>query len=361
MEHRSTKLNGGAATFAPVILHSFPDPPLEALWREMLQRLPLPSHYTSPEFFREPYFEGRSPFAVLAAAGDGAHSVVHGVMTGFHDGAAVSCGLETRPQLQIEPGASGQTVDALRRGLEEEAGNAELVTLYSWSTGPLDALLADGFRRTTMGSIPVLDLSVGIDKVQQQFERKRRTAIRLATKSGVEAGLATGPDDYREFCEMYRSWCDAKKIACSSLEMEQQALIETGDSRRLFVARYQGRIIAGSVFRFYPGGLFEYSRNCSLPEFQQYRPNDLLLLRGMEWACSQGYRTMSMGASHRFLRAFGGEMTPVYRYRSDRTWLRKHDRKEQLLQWGAATVSRLPERWETAVRKILRKEKQPGW
>jgi hypothetical protein len=70
---------------------------------------------------------------------------------------------------------------------------------------------------------------------------------------------------------------------------------------------------------------------------------------------------MSMGGSHRFLREFGGTAVPVLRYRLDRSWMRRHDRREQLTEFAGRMVKRLPERWEKAVRRLLGKETPAGW
>lgn len=338
-----------------VLLHSFPEPEVEAKWRAMLCRVPMPSHYTAPEYFLEPYFQGKRPFGILALEG---HAVT-GVLTGFHNEEGTVAGLSTRPQIQIDPEASREkTSMALARGLIAEAGSEALVNVYSWEE--LDCL-PRSFRRRAFPGIPMLDLSRSSEALFSGLDKKRRNNIRYAMKHGVEVSPATCEADYRAFHEIYLGWCQAKATPAYSWEIEHEAFTRTLGNRILFLARHEGRIIAGSVFRFYPGGLVEYSRNSSLPEVQNLKPNDLLVWRAVEWAQSKGFPLLSMGASHKFLREFGGEERPVYRHRYDRTFLRRYDRKEQFVDFARELAARLPERWETRLRKFTGKEVKAGW
>ena len=341
------------------MLRAFPPPEAERLWRDLLGRVTRPSHYTSPEFFREPYFDERAPFAVLAVVEGQARAVVTGFRDG--DGDGFSCGLPTRPQIQLLQDAHlPATLDTLLRGLKAAGQSSSLVSVYSWDTA-LDPLRNHGFRRKQMQSVPVLDLTLGAEALLKKCDRTRRQAVRAAQKNGVVVSEATTEAEYLAFHEIYEQWSRAKQLDSTSWEVEQRAYRDTLGNRKLFLARHDGRVIAGSSFRFIPGGLAEYSRNSSLPEGLALKANDALLWHGVQWAIHAGFREMSMGATHRFLRAWGGDPRPVYRYRLDKTLLRRHDRKEDLLEWGAERVAKLPPEWETKIRKALKKEKQAGW
>lgn len=331
---------------------------MESAWRELLLRVPVPSHYTSPEYFLEPYFDGRRPFAVLAIRG---RSIV-GVLTGFHEGKTVTCGLPTRPQIQLDPAADHEEVlSVLARGVRSESVQADMVSIYSWEWLSLRPLLEFGYRSRILAGSPVLDLTQGADALLRECDGKRRNCIRYAMRHGVEVTPSETPQDYADFYRIYAGWCAAKKTHCYPFETERLVYRATGRNRRLFVARYEGKVIAGSVFRFIPGGLVEYSRNSSLPEYQRLKPNDLLVWRAVEWASAQGFPMLSMGGSHRFLREFGGTMIPIVRYRMDRTLLRRHDRGEQLMDTARSCIAKLPAAWEQRVRRWIGKEVQAGW
>ena len=48
------------------VLHGFPPRELEERWRDFLGRVDYPGAYQTPEFFLEPFWEGKHPFAILA-------------------------------------------------------------------------------------------------------------------------------------------------------------------------------------------------------------------------------------------------------------------------------------------------------
>jgi hypothetical protein len=346
----------GAMTFS--VIHEFPPPDLELAWRELLNQVNVPSHYTAPEFFREPYFGGKRAFAILALDGE----TVTAVLTGFHEGNTVTCGLPTRPQIQIRPDSdSAAALDALARGLEQESRDAKLVSIYSWDWLPLEPILRHGYRSRSTDGNPVLNLKLGADALLKQCDGKRRNCIRYAMKHGVEVFPAETLEDFAAFYQIYAGWCASKKTTCYPYTTEELAFRSTSGNRRLFLARHSGKIIAGSVFRFFPGGLVEYSRNSSLPEYQSLKPNDILVWRAIEWACGEGFSLLSMGGSHRFLREFGGERIPIRRYRKDRTLLRRHDRREELIDVGRRYAGKLPPIWEKRFRRLIGKEQPAGW
>ncbi len=341
-----------------MVLHAFPEPELEALWRGLLARVETPSHYTSPEYFREPYFEGKRAFAILVLK----PGSMDAVLTGFHNGSDVSCGLPTRPQLQVAPDAPLEEVGkALASGLSIESAGAATISVYSWSDSLLNGLLSFRYRMRQVGAVPVLDLTLGAAELLKQCNGKRRNCIRFGMKSDLDVSEWQNETEFAAFYEIYKAWCEEKKVPAYSYDLEKHALADTRGNRRLLLARHGGDVIAGSVFRFYPCGLMEYSRNSSLPERQSLKPNDLLVWRAVEWAAASGFQKMSMGGSHRFLREFGGQLQPVYRYRLDRSFLRRHDRKEAWTERAGELVKRLPPEWETRLRKLVGKEIPAGW
>ena len=76
-----------------VVVHDHPPPDLEQRWRKCLQDADFVTHYTTPEFFREPFFQGKKPFAVLSIVG----REVAAVCTGIHDRRTIKCGISVGP------------------------------------------------------------------------------------------------------------------------------------------------------------------------------------------------------------------------------------------------------------------------
>lgn len=335
------------------VVREFPGPSLELAWRDCLDRVDAPAHYNAPEYFRDPKQGDERRFAVLATRANR----VTGVLTGAHEGDQVVCGLMTRPQLCVDKTADAPaTVHALARGLLNQAAAAKLLTVYSWF--PLPGFIHHGFRERALEGSVVLDLTQGPETLFRQLDKKRRNCIRSAMRQPVDLVEVTTEADTKAFYSVYSRWFGTarKKIDGRKLSLEYfQQRFRLRENVRAFMARSAGQVIAGVTLRFFPGGLVEYSNNSSLDEFLHLKPNDLLLWNAIEWACREGFPRFSLGGAHRFLREFGGTLTPIYRYRLDRTHLRHHDRRESLADWGRATLRQMPRPLETAVRKIAGK------
>jgi len=348
-----TLSTGGETPTTFLILREFPNSELERSWRECLTRVELPAHYNAPEYFLSPFWQGKRPFAILALQG----SRVVGILTGIHDGKDLNCGLQSRPQICIDKTLEQAAVEqALAKGLLEEADGESLLNVYSWML--LESFQGLGFRHRQLEGNVVLDLTIGAERLFNGLHRNRRRDVRLAIRNGMEVSEASNQEDLLEYYDVYVKWhqTERKKIV-SELRPLESFLQERAvtDNSRLFVARYKGTIVAGITVRFFPGGLVQYASNCSLDEFMRLLPNDLLVWKMVEWACSNGFQKLSMGGAHRFLKKWGGTVVPIHRYRIDRTWLRRFDLREAILDFGRDSLHRMPTPIEKTVRRILGK------
>jgi len=340
------------------VLREFPSNELERAWRDYLTRVECPSHYDAPEFFLEPLFAGRQPFAVLAIEDER----VRGVVTGLHPDQHVMCGLPSRPQISVDPtGNSEAALEALAQGLLTDGPSAALLSVYTWRFLPLPPLSARGFQSRELPGNVVLDLTLGPDALFNQFTKDRRRNIRFAEKNGVEVSEAVTAQDIAEAHAVYSAWRqrrgkEARGLSLS-FELYEKAMSLKGN-RRLFLARVSGRVVATNIFRFFPNGLFESSANTSLEEFIHLKPNDLLQWRGIEWACRNGLRRHSLGGSHQFLLRFGGTVVPILHYRLDRTWLHRHDLRDKVESAGRRVVRSLPPAVEKSLRILASKQKR---
>jgi hypothetical protein len=329
------------------ILHSDPDEMCADRWRKFLERADFAAHYVSPEYFLEPFFRDKRPFVVLAWQGER----VVAALSGIHEEHQLACGLVARPQICFETDVDLEAAsDALVAGLRYEAGPDKLITLYSWL--PLNTLSKHGYRGQQEEGVVMLDLTQEPDELFKQFSQTRRTGIRNAIKRGLEVAIAGTPDEFKTYYDIYVDWCRRKKITPSSFETIEQAL--TSPNRRLFLARYEGKIIAGTIIRLYPGAMIEYAANNSLKEYLKLTPNEFLQWRVVEWACKEGFKRYSLGGAHLFLRKMGGSIAPIYRYRLDRTWLHRHELREALGKSGRNIFNHLPSGLKTPVRRALK-------
>jgi len=339
------------------ILYEFPQPDIEQAWREFLTRVELPSHYDAPEYFLDPLRRGDRPFAVLALQDD----KVRGVLTGFHLEKEVFCGLTSRPQICVDGVNTTATLDTLAQGLLTEAESAELVHVHTWSWLELPAFSARGFRRRKLLGSVVLDLTRGADALFRDFTKDRRRNIRFAEKNGVEVREAATQQDIVDAHAVYSEWrgTDRKEVKGDWSFESFEKTVKLTNNRRLFLATVSGKVVAINIFRFFPGGLFESAANSSLDEFMHLKPNDLLQWRGIQWACSQGFRRHSLGGAHQFLLRFGGTVVPILHYRLDRTLFRRHDLKENLSNTARSLLRSAPPAVEKSVKRLLKKRVKP--
>ena len=331
------------------VLHSYPDDiGVDACWTKFLTRADFAAHYVSPEYFREPFLRDKRPFVVLAWQGER----VVAALSGIHEEHQLICGLMSRPQMCFDKTVDLAAIsDALVGGLLAEAESDKLITFYSWV--PLDTLSKHGYRCKQEEGVVMLDLTKGPDELFKQFAETRRTNIRKSIKRGLEVVIAGTRDELRAYYDIYTDWCRRKEIAPSSFEVLEEAF--RSQNRRLFLARYEDKIVAATIIRLYPGAMIEYAANSSLDQYIKLKPNDLLQWRIVEWACGEGYKSYSLGGAHLFLRRMGGSIVPVYRYRVDRTWLRRYERKEALGKSGRNIFNALPNSFQTLVRRALKK------
>lgn len=309
-------MNGADASFC--VLRDQPSAPLRARWQACLADADFPTHYTAPEYFLEPAFCGKGPFAVLSLSG----GAVTGVLTGIHDRGCVQSGLSVRPQIAVSRSADrSRAINSLVAGLVREGASAKLVDLFTWPD--LATLIDPRFRQKPFEGVVMLDLTRGPEALFRQFSSNKKINIKKAIKYGVSVELANSPDDVSAYYAVYVDWTRRKALPVIRQDEFQESFALT-KNRRLFLARHEGQLIAGVVVRFLPGGVMEYAANSSLESALHLRPNDLLHWRAIEWACREGMTKYSLGGAHLFLRKFGGEVVPTMRHRLDLSILRRY-------------------------------------
>lgn len=334
-----------------LIITAPPDAEIVAKWDEFLQDAPFASHYVTPNYFIDPYIRGWR-FVVLAMDNQGK---VAAVLAGVQSGEKIVSGMFSRPQMIFRNGVDRHTaVDALLDGVLELGGERSFSEIHSWESVPEFAARGMQARPSNEDtSIVMLDLAAGADALFAGFSQTRRNEIRKAVKQGILEISELKTDD--ELAELYKIHCDwtrRKGFPADAFEDMQTATAQR-ENRRTFIARAEGKIIAGSYFRFCPGGVVEYAANNSLPEYQKLRPNDLIAWHAIQWACDEGFSHFSMGGANLFLRRFGGRVLTTYRYSRDRSRFRLNDLRENARDLGVGTYRRLPENVRSGMRKIL--------
>src|SRR5437763_13081846 len=108
-----------------IVVHDYPPADIEQRWRRCVQDVDFATHYTTPEYFREPFLQSKKPFAVLSID---AEDEVAAICTGIHVGRSAKCGLWGRPQVAISRSAHSETaVAGLVAGLRVESRSCHLI------------------------------------------------------------------------------------------------------------------------------------------------------------------------------------------------------------------------------------------
>jgi len=333
---------------------TYPNTELEKKWFDFMPNSSFPSHYTSPGFFTEPFWADKNPFAVLVFD----ENEVVGVLTGTHEGKKILCGLEVRPQVSIAKDADQTKIAEafIKALLTMTKTGGDLINIHCASH--IEGFENKGFtvkKATDTFEVMTLDLSAGKDAVFKGFSQSRRSDLRKTMRENqVQISQVETLEELAELYEIYLAWCEKKGNAANDRETFKQTYLQK-DYRRIFIAKHDGKIIAGSYFRYYKKAFIEYAANNSLPEYQRLRPNDLLVWKSIEWACEQGIPRYSMGGSHLFLRRFGGEAVSSYRYQLDRTFLKQYAKRELATDFAVKTYQSLPVETRSKIKRMLGK------
>jgi len=335
-----------------LLLRRPPTRDVEELWQDFLGRVKFPDLYITPHIFFEPYWRGKNVFVVLAMH-DGQ---VTGVLTGLDEGEQVTCGLPARPQLLVDPASqSRRTAETLAKALVSEFPRSRLTTAYSWSSTLASEFERQHFRVRQLEGDVVLELRPGAEALFQSFHDNRKRNIRAAIRNGVEISEVSTAQDLSDYWDVYCAWrkTERKTIHANGNFDKAAEVHRLRTTHRRFLTVQGYRAIAATTVRFYPGGLIEYSANCSIDEFNRFRPNDLLIWWTIQWACDQGFSRYSLGAAHPFLRKCGGVVVPIYRYRLDRTFLHQVEIRERAADMGRLVLQNFRES-KSVARKCFR-------
>lgn len=305
------------------------DPGSSELWTEFLDAAQMPTQYGSAHFFTDPFVRGGERFAIAAMD---AQQKIAALATGVQRSGTVTCGLPSRPQVFFRNDVDRQeAMHCLFEGIVK-TWDPKFVQMVSW--GEIDGIERFGLDRgkdSGNNEVVLLDLSLGYETLFKNFSSARRNGIRKAGRYGVEITRLEAEQDIDALYEIHVQWNQRKGNEPDDIDAFRSGVRQT-DSRAVFIAKFEGKVIAGSYFRFLNGGVMEYAGNNSFEEHQHLKPNELLLAHAIRWACTRDLKTFSLGGAHPFLQRFGGEVVRTSVYTSDRTFLQLHRRREDLLQ-----------------------------
>lgn len=182
------------------------------------------------------------------------------------------------------------------------------------------------FETDTTSNTEVVYIELGQDEslIKKNMDKGHRSSISKAQRSGVEFCCSKNSDDIESFSRLYAGTMErnkAKKAYFFSRKFFGKLFSLLGDKAELFIARYQGQIIAGSIFLF-QGDFAHYFLSGSDAQFLHLCPNNLILYEASRWAKRHGYKILDLGGGYekgdglsRFKRAFSRTTAEFYTYK----------------------------------------------
>jgi CelD/BcsL family acetyltransferase involved in cellulose biosynthesis len=144
-----------------------------------------------------------------------------------------------------------------------------------------------------------MNLRADLETIWQGIDSSARRAVNKARREGVTIRVANEKADLRAFFEMHLKVRKYKYRLLaqpySLLENIWTQFIETQNGA-LLLAVYQDTIIAGTFFLGWKD-TFYYKFNASEPAYMVYRPSDLLIWEGIQYAKARGYDHLDFGLS----------------------------------------------------------------
>ncbi len=213
-----------------------------------------------------------------------------------------------------------EQVDALWRTLR-----ADFVEFHSQQPLPQLALAAQRYEVQEFQTI-VLSLAPGPEAIWARIDGDCRTGVRKARKSGITVSEATDDSFLDAYYEMSKeTWSKSNRPPVYS----RRDLGVVWDTLRphnrihAFAAWLEGRMIAAAFVLCFNQRLYGLDR-AGLREHYRLKPNNLIDWTMIEWAASQGIRSLDMMGANipgiaQYKSAYGGELRTYIAVRKDLT------------------------------------------
>ncbi|MUV59841.1 peptidoglycan bridge formation glycyltransferase FemA/FemB family protein [Halobacterium sp. CBA1126] len=169
----------------------------------------------------------------------------------------------------------------------------------------------------------ILDLSGGMDEVENGFTKSRQKGIDAARDKGVTVREANSESDWKTYFEAYQDSLERWDNPTSNYDWPIFERIydlgqEYPDHISLKLACVEGNIASGAII-FSWNQHVDYWHGASFSEYFDYNPNDLLQYSIIEDAIDAGYRWYDFNPSGghegviQFKSEFGPERMKIYR------------------------------------------------
>ena len=135
----------------------------------------------------------------------------------------------------------------------------------------------------------IVDISKGEEELINSLRKQTRTGIRKAMKSGL---VIEESSEWNEAYDVYKKTRERNNLRTRSLD----GIRKLAD--KLFVCKKDGKIVAVNITWFtdiYDKNVPRTMTNAFLPEYSEYRPNDLLYWHVFNHYRNLGYKKFDLG------------------------------------------------------------------
>ncbi|KPJ58198.1 MAG: hypothetical protein AMJ42_03720 [Deltaproteobacteria bacterium DG_8] len=185
----------------------------------------------------------------------------------------------------------------------------------------------------------ILPLDADFEQLRIRFSRGQKSNIKQAQKKGVTVRIADSLEDYEHYYHIYQGtlkrW--GKRAGTSYPWALFLNLFETRDPDvKLWLAEKDRKIIAG-VLALYCNSTILYWHGCSLQEYLDHYPNNLLHMEVIKDGCARGYKVYDFNPSGghegvvKFKESFSAKRVDfkAYHWKQNRLipWTRKYSQR----------------------------------
>ena len=147
----------------------------------------------------------------------------------------------------------------------------------------------DGYHPIIFRTL-IVDLSRSLDDVWKALDKDARRGVRKAKRLGIEATVAHTRAEWKEYYGLHLLHAQEKHYPPEPESFyEEMFKLHSKNMARLFVAKLENRILAGTLCLIYRENLVGI-RSASSDAFLKYQPNNLAHWKSIEWAKENGVK-----------------------------------------------------------------------
>ena len=137
----------------------------------------------------------------------------------------------------------------------------------------------------------IIDLRRSIEDIWHALDKKARWGVRKAEGLGVKVKIASDWQEWEEYHNLHIFHSRTRQYATYPYNFFKEMFkLHHRNMARLFLAKYEEKTIAGSLFLIYRKNMV-FLQNASLDVFLKHNPNNIIQWRSIEWAGKNGVAT----------------------------------------------------------------------